>query len=75
MGTAAGPRLTGGGANAPFRVSNVGGRFIGGGGAVLAAVEPRREVNIFFAEEVSTSPNFYALTGRLSVKFKSLRRM
>jgi hypothetical protein len=52
--------LTGGGANAFFFAANADGTgaAMGGGVAVLFAVEFRREVNRFFADDVSTSPNF-----------------
>lgn len=48
----------GGGANELFFVSNAGGMYTGAA-VVPAADGPRREVNIFFVEEVSTFPNFY----------------
>ena len=56
----AGPRLTGGGANPLFFAANAEGTgaATGGGVAVLFAVELRSELNIFFADDVSTSPNF-----------------
>ena len=52
--------LTGGGANAFFFAANADGTgaAMGGGVVVLFAVEFRREVNRFFADDVSTSPNF-----------------
>jgi hypothetical protein len=55
-----GPCLTGGGANAPFFAANAEGTgaATGGGVAVLFAVELRSEPNRFFADDVSTSPNF-----------------
>ena len=55
-----GPRLTGGGANALFFAPNAEGTgaATGGGVAVLFAVELRSEPNRFFADDVSTSPNF-----------------
>jgi hypothetical protein len=55
-----GPRLTGGGANVLFFAPNAEGigAATGGGVAVLFAVEWRRELNRFLADDVSTSPNF-----------------
>jgi hypothetical protein len=55
-----GPRLTGGGANALFFAANAEGTgaATAGGGAVLFAVELRRDPKRFFADDVSTSPNF-----------------
>jgi hypothetical protein len=55
-----GPRLAGGGANVFFFAANAEGigAATDGGGAVLFAVEFRREPNRFLADDVSTSPNF-----------------
>jgi len=54
-----GTRLAGGGANAFFFGANAEGAIGGDGVADLFAVEFRKDPNKFFAEDVSTSPNFW----------------